>query len=165
MTLLKCAFATGLAIDGRKLTGSAVPYSKVGFPSDGVPTIIRPGAFGTIGDVVANVAHDPARVIARTEGGSMTLTDSPTELLFAAELPVTREADDVLALVRAGILRGLSIEANAPGAAMVKGVRVVTAATLTGLAIVARPGFKETSVQVAAEDGGRRPIAASWWLS
>ncbi len=163
MTLLKCAFTTGLSLDGRKLTGSAVPYSKVGYPSDGVPTIIRPGAFGTIGDVVANVAHDPARVIARTEGGSMVLTDSPTELLFAAELPETREADDVLALVKAGILRGLSIEANAPGAAMVKGVRIVTAATLTGLAVVARPGFKETSVQVAAVKGDAR-AAVAWYL-
>ena len=166
MKQLLCAFATGLEIDGRKLAGVALQYGKIGYPTDGVPTIIRPGAFAPIGDVVANVQHDPSRMIARTTGGTMTLTDGADQLLFAANLPDTRDAKDVLALVKAGVLAGLSIEATPIQAAMVKGVRTVERATLTGLAVVARPGFAETSVKVAAAQGATgSPIDAPWWLS
>ena len=165
MNELQCAFAVGLEIDGRKLSGVALPYGKVGYPSDGVPTVIKAGAFGTIGDVVANVMHDKGRVIARTSGGTMTLTDTTDALLFAADLPDTREAADVIALVKAGVLGGLSIEATPTVSAMRKGVRVIDGAMLTGLAVVARPGFKETTVKVAAETGARAPIAPPWWLS
>ena len=109
--------------------------------------------------------HDKGRVIARTNGGTMTLTDTTDALMFAADLPDTREAADVIALVKAGVLGGLSIEATPTVSAMRKGVRVIDGAVLTGLAVVARPGFKETTVKVAAETGARAPIAPPWWLS
>ena len=158
MLKIEAAFATGLEIEGRKLSGVALPYGKVGYPSGGIPTVIKAGAFGTIGDVLLNVHHDKARVIARTPG-TMTLTDTRDALQFEATLPETREADDVIANVRAGVLAGLSIEAGATVHAMRKGIRVVERATLTGLAVVARPGFKETSVKVAADAGQGRPLA------
>lgn len=164
MQPLYCAFAAGLEADGRKLTGVALPYGKVGYPTDGVPTIIRAGAFGTIGDVLLNVQHEPGRVIARTTGGTMTLEDGPDKLMFSAELPDTRETADVIALIDAGVLAGLSIEAAPTVAPVVKGIRTVERATLTGLAIVARPGFREAAVRVAAEEGasGSAPMPGAW---
>lgn len=167
MKQLLCAFApAGLELDGRKLSGVALAYGKIGYPTDGVPTIIRAGAFGTIGDVLLNVQHDAGRVIARTTGGTMTLTDGTDQLSFAAELPDTREAKDAVKLIAAGVLACLSIEAVPIVAPMVKGIRTVEKATLTGLAIVARPGFRETSVKVAAEQGAYgKPVEAPWWLA
>ena len=130
MQNLICAFApAGLQLDGRKLSGVALKYGQVGYPTDGVPTIIRPGAFGDIGDVLLNVQHDAGRVIARTNGGTMTLTDGTDQLTFAAELPDTGEAKDVVKLVAAGVLAGLSIEAVPIKAPMVRGIRTVERAT------------------------------------
>ena len=165
MERLFCAFApAGLNLDGRKLSGVALPYGSVGYPSDGVPTIIKAGAFGTIGDVLLNVQHDQSRVLARTTGGTMTLEDTAERLLFSAELPDTRDAADTLALIAAGVFAGLSIEAAPSVAPVSKGIRTVQRATLTGLAIVARPGFRETSVKVAAERGAGAVAFPGAWL-
>ena len=70
------------------------------------------GAFGSLAgaDVILNRQHDRNAPLARTGGGGLSLEDGPDVLGIRAELPPTREADDVLALVRSGVLRGLSVE-------------------------------------------------------
>ena len=146
MLQIQAAFAAGLEIDGRKLSGVALPYGKVGYPSDGIPTVVKPGAFGTIGDVVANVMHDKGRVIARTPG-TMTLTDTREALQFEATLPETREADDVIANVKAGVLAGLSIEAGATVHAMRKGVRVIGASHPDRTCRCRPPGLQRNDTQ------------------
>ena len=47
------------------------------------------------------------------QGGGLELVDTETELTIRAELPETSESNDVLELVRSGVLRGLSIEFSA----------------------------------------------------
>ncbi len=165
MQQLKCSFAADIALDGRKLSGVALPFNKVGHPSDGIPTIVRAGAFAPIGDVLLNVQHDAGRVIARTTGGTMQLSETDEAIRLEATLPETREADDTIALIKAGVLAGLSIEASALRAVTRKGVRTVERGTLTGIAVVARPGFQETSVKVAAQSGTGRAINPPWWLA
>ena len=72
---------------------------------------------------------------------------------MAADLPDTRDARDTVALVASGVMGGLSVEADPITEHMSGGVSIVTKARLTGLAVVDRPAFEETSVHVAAERG------------
>ena len=71
---------------------------------------IEPNAFAPLGDAILNAQHDRTTPLARTDGGGLTLLDGTDALEIRAELPPTRSADDVLELVRAKVMRGLSIE-------------------------------------------------------
>ena len=55
---------------------------------------------------------------------------------MVAQLAETCEADDTLALVRAGIIRGLSVEFIADRERLDAGVRVIEGAQLRGIAVV-----------------------------
>ena len=95
--------------EGRSLSGTAVRYGDVASFAWGRERI-EPGAFAPLGDAILNAQHDRATPLARTDGGGLTLLDSEAALEIRAELPPTRSADDVLELVRAKVMRGLSIE-------------------------------------------------------
>ena len=104
----KCDFGEVRA-EGRALSGTAVRYGDVASFAWGRERI-EPGAFAPLGDAILNAQHDRATPLARTDGGGLTLLDSEAALEIRAELPPTRSADDVLELVRAKVMRGLSIE-------------------------------------------------------
>ena len=141
--------------DGRRLSGRAMVYGEV---SPSFRERFEPGAFGDVGaaDVVLNVQHERGRALARTGGGGLVLTDGPDALRMAASLPQTREADDVLSLVRAGVLRGLSVEFRAIDEADEGGVRVIRRAELSGLAVVDRAAYEGAAVAARASGAGRR---------
>ena len=65
--------------------------------------MFEPSPFGDIAgrDFVLNVMHNRERMLARTGGGGLVITDSAEALVVVAELPRTREADDALEMVRA----------------------------------------------------------------
>ena len=71
----------------------------------------EPGCFGEIGqiDFTLDKQHERARLIGRTGGGGVTLTDSMRSLELRADLPNTTDANDTLELVRTKVLRGLSV--------------------------------------------------------
>lgn len=115
---------------------------------------IRAGAFGNVAelDVLLNVSHDRKRVLARTKGGGLVLTDSPSELSFRAELPNTSEASDTLELVRSGVYRGASIEffpteERVSKDALGKPVTEIIRADLVGLAICAKPAYSQSTIE------------------
>ena len=97
--------------EGRELRGVAMPYGSEAVLPGGLRERFEPGAFGDLVglDIILNRQHDRGRALARTDAG-LELADTPDALTMTATLPETREADDVLALVRAGVLRGLSVE-------------------------------------------------------
>lgn len=138
------------AQDGN-LTGTVLRYGDVA-TIGGQPERFEPGAFGNVAalDVILNVQHERTRPIART-GGGLSLSDSPESLRMAAELPQTRDAADTLELVRTGVLRGLSVEFHAIRETFEHGVRVIQEAVLTGLGIVDRPAYAESTVEARAE--------------
>ena len=74
-------------------------------------------------------------------------------------MPLTREADDALALVDAGVLTGLSVEFRASREVMQGGVRVIQAAVVRGVALVVRAAYPQTSLEVRADDGLARRLA------
>ena len=139
--------------EGRILSGQGIVYgdvARVGTRSER----FLPGALGAdVGelDVLLNVQHDRGRVLARTGGGGLVLTDSATALEVRAELPETREASDTLALVEAGVLRGFSLEFQALRERMEGPTRVIQAARLVGIGVVDKPAYKASSVAARAE--------------
>ena len=69
----------------------------------------------------------PGRVLGTPENGGLYLR---------ANLPETRESDDALALVRAEVLTGLSVEFRAEKERMAGGVRVIEKAVVAGVGLV-----------------------------
>lgn len=138
--------------DGRTLYGVAMPYGSLARLPFGLERFL-PRAFGAVDvlDVIMNVQHNRERPIARTGGGGLTLTDSPIALMTRAELPETREADDVLRLVEKGILRGQSVEFNPVSERQSGNIREIDRAALTGIGIVDRAAYKDSSVAVRSE--------------
>ena len=108
----------------------------------------RPGAFaGSMGDVILNASHDRAAPLARTGGAGLELSDTGERLAFTATLPETRAADDVLTLVRTGVMRGASIELRVTGERFESGVRVIERAILAAIGIVDTPAYPASEVE------------------
>ena len=147
--------------DGRRLFGVAVQYGDVARLAWGSERI-EAGAFAPVGDVILNAQHDRGRPLART-GAGLVVADDNRSLRIEAELPETRDADDVLALVRARVLLGLSIEFRAVSERLDGRVRVIERAKLSGIGIVDTPAYSsaevEARMQHAAQVQGvnRRP--------
>ena len=137
------------AIEGRILQGVALPYGEIGQGPYGAERF-EPRAFSPLpADVILNVQHDRGRPIART-GGGLYLDDTPKALSIRAVLPATRESDDTLALVRAGVLRGLSIEFKALEERRVNDVRVVAKALLSAIGVVDSGAYPGAAVEARA---------------
>ena len=79
-----------------------------------------------------------------------------------AALPETREGDDALALIRARVLRGLSVEFVAHSQRNLAGVRVIDRATVFGVAIV-DSGAYQTGLSVREHDIPGVTTAVPWW--
>ena len=139
---------------GRSVTGVAVRYGDLAQLPWGEERI-EAGAFAPLGDVVLNSFHDRTTPLARTGGAGLTLDDTAERLAISAELPPTQAADDVLALVRAGIMRGLSIEFRAVAERMEGAVRVIERAVLSGIGVVDTPAYPASEVE-ARRRGERR---------
>ena len=137
-----------LAQDGDALAGVAMRYGDVANIA-GFKERFEPGAFVNTAsnDIVLNLLHQRSRPLARTGGGGLVLTDSAAALEVRAVLPETRDAADALALVKAKVLRGLSVEfivqSEKRGAA---GERVVEQALLTAIGLVDVPAYDASTV-------------------
>ena len=138
--------------DSSAIEGVAIRYGDHADLPWGMETF-RAGAFGNVAEIDALLSfqHDRARPLARTRGGGLVFTDSPSELSFRAELPNTSEASDTLELVRAGVLRGASIEfypteERVSKDANGKTVTEIISARLSGLAIVDKPAYPESVI-------------------
>ena len=145
-----------LELTGRRLSGVVMAYNTVGYGPGG-PERFEPRAFGDVtqSDLILNFQHDRTRPIARTGGGGLTLSDSNAALTLSAELPASRDGDDALGLVKAGVLRGLSLEFRATEERYENGVRIVSQATLHGVAVVDRPAHADSIVEARYENRAR----------
>ena len=103
---------------------------------------IKPGAFGSIGDVVANLQHDRQKPLARTGGGGLELSDSAEALRANIDLPDTSDGRDARVLLARGVLRGLSVEMLVDAEEFKGPERIISRAQLKGLAVVDRPAYR-----------------------
>ena len=139
--------------EGRVLSGTAIQYGEIASMPFGRERF-EPGAFRGVesADVILNASHDRARPLARTGGAGLVVTDSREALKIRAELPETRESDDVLTLIKTGVLRGLSLEFRAVDERLDGGdIRVVERAELRGVGVVDRPAYKGSVVSARFE--------------
>ena len=131
--------------EGRRLSGVGVRYGDVARLPWGRERIVA-GAFAPLGDVILNASHERAAPLARV-GAGLTLDDTAERLAFSAELPATRAADDVLELVRAGVMRGASVEMRVTAERFEAGVRVIERATLAAIGVVDTPAYPASEVE------------------
>ena len=131
--------------EGRRLSGVGVRYGDVARLPWGRERI-EAGAFAPLGDVILNASHERAAPLARV-GAGLTLDDTAERLAFSAELPATRAADDVLELVRAGVMRGASVEMRVTAERFESGVRVIERATLAAIGVVDTPAYSASEVE------------------
>ena len=137
-------------LEGRTLHGIALRYNE---PARDRPEMFLPGAFQPIGLVSLNLQHDPFREIASTDGGSLRITDTDTELRLEADL---RQGSAELSLLRRRALRGLSVEFRSRSERRdPAGVRVIERAELPRIGLVDAGSYR-TELELR-----RR---ADWWL-
>lgn len=111
---------------------------------------LLPGCFGADvdkADVILRFQHERTMPLARTRGGGLVLRDSPEALTATASLPQTPLAHEVLGLVTAGVLRGISLGFFARETRRAAdGANEVVRAVLDHVAIVDRPAYPESVV-------------------
>lgn len=147
---------------GDALVYGDVARSGVGLPR-GMEEQFAAGAFGDLAslDAIANLMHDRSRPLART-GSGLVFTDSPKTLHVEITLPDTGSGNETAGLVRAGILRGLSLEFDPVRWDLrMNGRRIhVTRARLLGVAVVDNPAYPQSVPHLRHLSGGRRRL----WL-
>lgn len=143
-----------LRAEGLTLRGVAMPYNEVAVATFG-PERFEPGAFGEgrASDVILNLQHQRVVPIART-GAGLELVDGPDALCMVANLPDTTAARDGVELVKAGVLRGLSIEFHALEERLENGVRVISKALLSAIGVVDSPAYELATVEARRRGGG-----------
>ena len=144
------------ATEGRTLVGTLISYGDTSTKNmTGGAERFAPGAFGNVSelDTLLNIQHDRRRLVGRTGGGGLVLTDSPESLQIAATLPETRDGDDALTMVEAGILRGFSMEFLPRRERFDRATRVIEKAILPSVALVDRPAYDDSIIAEIRQAG------------
>lgn len=144
-------FINEIRTQGRKLTGYAATFGVEARVAD-FTEVIRPGAFteSLKGDVLALVDHDPKKVLARTQSGTLRLSEDSRGLSFELDVPDTGPGRDMLALAERGDLGGMSFGFTVPegGEHWSGRRRELRTVNLLEISVVsAWPAYPETSVQ------------------
>lgn len=140
---------TEIRLEGRMLTGVALRYGDTA-RLPWARERIDPGAFGdlTRSDILLNAMHDRAKPLARTGGGGLELIDTSESLSIRATLPDTTGCNDVLALVRGRVLRGLSVEfrADKESWSQPEKLRTIMRARLLAIGVVDIPAYPQSTI-------------------
>ena len=128
------------------IAGLILPYGEkaklAGFTEE-----FKPGAFANLPtDLILNRQHDRAQPLARTPD-SVTLTETDQGIQIEADLSKTQPAREALEEVRAGILRGFSVEFRALRDSWLGKHRIVEKAVLVDVALVDRPAYEGATVK------------------
>ena len=136
------------------MRGTALQYGAVA-RKYGEAITFEAGSFGNVGkaQLTLTLHHDRARPVAAMPDGGLRLTDTAEALLFEADLAPCPDGDAALALIRAGVLKGASIEAGIVASSVNADVRRVTRSVLQGLSLVDRPAFATSGVRAWREAG------------
>ena len=104
------SFDASASADSRTISG-LIPYNSLSAYM-GFYEKLQPGCFSKSlseqSDIRALIEHSDQRLLARTKNGSLKLEDSTEALRFTFEAPNTTEGDDILTMVREGLVSGCS---------------------------------------------------------
>ena len=142
------AFELRAVDDDGTLLGIAMPFGTRGQVGRFTEQF-EPGSI-TYDDVLVNVMHDPQRLVART-GAGLTLSESREALEARITLPDTTEGRDAAVGVRDRLYRGLSIEFRCKRDEWQGSHRIVHAAFMDAIGIVARPAYAGATITTSGE--------------
>ena len=148
---------TAAEIETRTIRGMVVPFGKVGNTSAGA-VAFEFGAFSQIKaeNIILNREHVSTNVLGRGIAGSEEIT--PAGINMAFKIAPTTAGTDALIEAAEGLRPSFSIEASAEEYTIDKGVMKVSKATLTAVAHVTNPAFKDANiVEVAATEDDETP--------
>ena len=98
-------------------------------------------------DVVLNLLHDRQQPVSRI-GAGLELSDNPDGLTLRSILPNTVHGRHAKELIDANIIRGLSAEFISQDESYDRGMRVIKKAELLGVALVDRPAYPSSLLDV-----------------
>lgn len=152
MTIERRASGVEFRTEGRRLIGPAMTYGDI---SPSHRERFEAGAFNVSDGATRwlDVRHQQEQVIAWTGGGGLELTDTPDALQVRATLPDIPAANAALADVRAGRLKGFSVEFQAQEERRDNGVRVLSRAHLQGIGLVGAPSYESSLAEVRGRGG------------
>ena len=132
-----------------KLEGVLMPYETRAADR---PELFEAGALHWPSEgVLLRVMHRRDSPIAR-----FTPEASESEVRVSIQLPDTTAGRDAAANVRAGVLRGLSVEFHAEKETRRDGLRVIERARLVGAGLVDSPSYAGAGVEARGKAGRRR---------
>lgn len=144
-------------VETRVIRGMVVPFGKVGQTSAGAVSF-EFGAFSDFKaeDIILNREHNRTDPLGRGIAGSEEVT--PAGINMAFKIAPTTAGTDALIEAAEGLRPSFSIEASADEYNIDKGVMRVSKATLTGVAHVTNPAFKDANIlEVAATEDDDTP--------
>lgn len=151
---------------GRRLEGYAATFGTETRIAERFIEVIAPGAFAASlkagGDILALVDHDAGRVLARTQSGTLRLSEDRHGLAFSLDVPDTTAGRDVLALAERGDLGGMSFgfSVRQDGERWQGDRRELRAVDLFEISIVsAFPAYPETSIAARTRQSAGPRIA------
>lgn len=141
----------------RTIRGMVVPFGKVGNTSAGA-VAFEFGSFADFKaeDIILNKEHNRTDPLGRGIAGSEEVT--PAGINMAFKIAPTTAGTDALIEAAEGLRPSFSIEASADEYTIDKGVMRVSKATLTAVAHVTNPAFKDANIlEVAATEDDETP--------
>jgi len=122
----------------------------------GFREVVQRGAFSNSldsgSDVKALVEHDPGRIVARTQNGTLTLGEDKTGLWVKVSPVDTTEGRDLVEAVRSGLLSQMSIGFRVLeerwSYSNNEELRTLTEVDLVEVSVVSEPAYQSTSILV-----------------
>jgi HK97 family phage prohead protease len=139
-------------VDGSTVSGLAIPYETESQPLPFIETIAG-GAFADdLGkrNVAMLIEHDGGRVLADTRSGTLVLEEGQRGVSFRAQLPDTRDGQDMRVLLRDGIYQHMSFGFVAEKDDWQGNRRTVLVARLYEVSLVHTPAYEATAAAVRA---------------
>ena len=146
----------------RTIEGTVVSYGDVAKLPWGSERFVR-GGITWSDDTMLTVQHDRTKALARV-GAGLTLEDGPEALTMRATMPNTTLGNDTLELVRAGVLRGLSLEFVPTRTRNEGRVSVVEAARMSGLSVVDVPAYTQSTIDREKQERAKQSPRVRVWL-
>ena len=149
-------YAEPVAVENRTLRGYAIVFDVPSNDRGGYRDVFtRESAKRTLdsgADVLAINYHDVSRPLARRKNNGLSLTADSKGVMVQFDAPKTREGDDLLELVRSGVIGGMSFGTRILKADPFKRVndgtpiRTVRDMVIHHVSPVADPAFSQTSL-------------------
>ena len=115
-------------------------------------------------DVIVNLQHRRETPVARS-GAGLELMDSDTELRAEIRPPDTIHGQTAISLVKAGILRGLSMEFRMLQERWDGKQRIIQRAELKGIGIVDRPAYSDSDIALRFAGMNAQSLPRNWRIS